>query len=144
MRVHTGSVYGFSVYRFFANIPYIEGTWTPMDFGIHWDNGVTRIPLEYLGDTEGWLTVHMTLHWSRLVTMLKAFYVNKVNFKLSYNICEVHSYFHIEISYFKWYLSVLRLELTQNSVSFSVSIHSKDSTLTLWRTFLWTWPGKGH
>lgn len=41
------------MYRFFANIPYIEGTWTPMDFGIYWDNGVTRIPLEYFGDTKG-------------------------------------------------------------------------------------------
>lgn len=62
----TGSVCGFSMSRFFANIQYIKGTWAPMDFGIHWDNGVTRIPLEYFGDTEGWLTLHMTLHWSRL------------------------------------------------------------------------------
>lgn len=37
----------------------------------------------------------------KTVTMLKLFYVNKVNFKLSYNVCEVHFYFQVEISYFK-------------------------------------------
>lgn len=68
--VHRFSLYEFSVCRFFVNVPYREGTWTAMAFGIHWDNGVIRTPLEYFGDTEGCLTVHMILRWSRLETML--------------------------------------------------------------------------
>lgn len=40
----TGSVYGLCVCRFFANVPYIEGTWIAMHVGIPWDNGVTMLP----------------------------------------------------------------------------------------------------
>lgn len=48
-----------------GSIPYIGGIWTVVSPGISGDNGVTRISLQYFGNTD---YTHDIVHCSRLMT----------------------------------------------------------------------------